>query len=76
VRQEVLRLIAIMKGKGCRTIANVFNAQNAEHGQSISKTYASDLRRDHAFELLKIRRKLQKPPRQIDGFKVSANPSG
>jgi putative transposase len=65
VRQEVLRLIAIMHGKGCRTIANVFNARNAKHGQSVSKTYVSELRRDHAFELLKIRRNLQKPPRQM-----------
>jgi putative transposase len=60
---EVLRLIAIMRGKGCRTIAANFNAAFAGQGVSVSKSYVANLRKKSRYQIIQLRRELRKPPR-------------
>ena len=59
---EVLRLIAIMRGKGCRTIAATFNAAFANRGETVSKSYVAKLRTQFRYDILQLRKALQNAP--------------
>jgi transposase InsO family protein len=60
VKQEVIRLKALMAEAGCRTIANTFNRRFAEDRQmTVSKTYANDVIRKHKYEIQILRKKIK-----------------
>ncbi len=60
VRDEVIRLKALMPEAGCRTIAHHFNRRWRNRRQmTVSKTYVADTCRKHEYEILHVRRKLK-----------------
>jgi putative transposase len=67
VRQEVIRLKALMPQAGCRTIAHHFNRRwQSRRQMTVSKTYVADTCRRHQYLLLTARRKLKhRVPRPI-----------
>lgn len=67
VRQEVIRLNALMPHAGCRTIAHTFNRRWAARKQmTVSKTYVADTCRKHQYLVYEARRKLKhRVPRPI-----------
>jgi putative transposase len=61
---EVLRLIAITRGQvGCRTIAMIFNARFEFRGESVSKSFVAQLRKNNHYAILQLRKQLRKPPK-------------
>jgi putative transposase len=67
VRQEVIRLKALMPQAGCRTIAHHFNRRwQSRRQMTVSKTYVADTCRRHQYLILRARRKLKhRVPRPI-----------
>lgn len=67
VRQEVIRLKALMPQAGCRTIAHHFNRRWAvRRDMTVSKTYVAETCRRHQYLIYKTRRKLKhRVPRLI-----------
>lgn len=67
VRQEVIRLKALMPQVGCRTIAHHFNRRlAARRDMTVSKTYIADTCRRHQYLIYEARRKLKhRMPRPI-----------
>ncbi|MFO0699696.1 MAG: integrase core domain-containing protein [Nitrospira sp.] len=60
VRDEVIRLKALMPEAGCRTIAHHFNRRWAARKQmTVSKTYVADTCRRHQYLIYEARRKLK-----------------
>lgn len=60
VRQEVIRLKALMPAAGCRTIAHHFNRRwVAKRCMTVSKTYVADTCRRHQYLIEVARRKLK-----------------
>ncbi len=60
VRQEVIRLKALMPQAGCRTIAHHFNRRwRARRQMTVSKTYVADTCRKQQYAILQARRKLK-----------------
>ena len=67
VRQEVIRLKALMPQAGCRTIAHCFNRRwTVRRDMTVSKTYVADTCRRHQYLIYETRRKLKhRIPRPI-----------
>ena len=60
VRQEVIRLKALMPEAGYRTIAHHFNRRwQCRRQITVSKTYVADTCRRHQYRILRARRKLK-----------------
>ena len=60
VRNEVIRLKAVMPNAGCRTIAHHFNRRwAARRGMRVSKTYVADMCRKQHYLILEARRTLK-----------------
>ena len=60
VRNEVIRLKAIMPQAGCRTIAHHFNRRWARRRQmTIGKSYVAGMLKKHHYLILEARRKLK-----------------
>jgi transposase InsO family protein len=60
VRNEVIRLKALMPQAGCRTIAHHFNRRWVRQKQmTVSKTYVADTCRKQQYAVLQARRKLK-----------------
>lgn len=67
VKQEVIRLKALMPEAGCRTIAHHFNRRWAKRKHmTVSKTYVADICRRHQYQIEVARRKRKhRVPRPI-----------
>src|SRR5690554_807485 len=69
VKQEVIRLKALMPHDGCRKIADTFNRLHAERRKvTVGKTYVSRVIQQHRYEIRQARhairnRKLQAQPK-------------
>ena len=60
VRQEVIRLKALMPEAGCRMIAGIFNRRFAEGRQmTVSKTFVNGVFRKHNYEIQVLRKKIK-----------------
>ena len=60
VRDEVIRLKALMPEAGCRTIAHHFNRRwVAKRQMTVSKTYVADTCRRHQYRIYEARRKMK-----------------
>ncbi|MBH0199760.1 MAG: integrase, partial [Nitrospira sp.] len=60
VKQEVIRLKALMPQVGCRTIAHHFNRRwRARRQMTVSKTYVADTCRKEQYRILHARRRLK-----------------
>ena len=60
VRDEVIRLKALMPEAGCRTIAHHFNRRwVAKRQMTVSKTYVADTCRKHQYLIYEARRKMK-----------------
>ena len=72
VRDEVIRLKALMPEAGCRTIAHTFNRRWKSCRQmTVSKTYVADTCRRHQYLIYEARRKLKhRIPRPIPRNRV------
>jgi putative transposase len=64
VRKEIIRLKAHLPAFGCRKLADMFNRLFAARGMTVSKTFVSDLLRQHHYEIAALRRtwKTRIPP--------------
>ena len=67
VRQELIRLKALMPEAGCRTIAHGFNRRFAQcRNMTVGKTYVADTLRRQQYAILCVRRTLKhRVPRPI-----------
>lgn len=67
VRNDVIRLKALMPQVGCRTIAHHFNRRwSARRDMTVSKTYVADTCKKHQYLIYEARRKLKhRVPRSI-----------
>lgn len=67
VKQEVIRLKALMPQAGCRTVAHTFNRRWRDRRQmTVSKTYVAELCRRHQYLIYEARQKLKhKIPRPM-----------
>ncbi|MDN5942988.1 MAG: integrase core domain-containing protein [Nitrospira sp.] len=72
VKQEVIRLKALMPQAGCRTIAHTFNRRwRDRRDMTVSKTYVADTCRKHQYLIDEARRKLKhRVPRPIPRNRV------
>lgn len=60
VKQEILRLKALMPHDGCRKVADSFNRRFEESRMmTVGKTYVSDMLRKHYHEILVLRRQIK-----------------
>ena len=60
VPEEVIRLKALMPEAGCRLIAANFNRRlGPARGETVSKSYVSDLLRRRAYEVQVLRRRIK-----------------
>jgi transposase InsO family protein len=64
VRNEVIRLKAVMPHESCRKIAGAFNFRHDRKGETVGKTYVGYTIRRHAVEILRLRRNLKKRKRR------------
>lgn len=64
VRNEIIRLNALMAEDGCRTVALVFNRVNRASGMTVGNTFVSNVIRNHLYEIqvLRTQIKRRKPP--------------
>ncbi len=69
VRQEVIRLKALMPEAGCRIIANTFNRRFAESKQmTVSKTFVNETVKKHKYEIQILRKKIKNgKPKGVPG---------
>lgn len=56
VRKEIIHLKAHLPDFGCRKLAYMFNRIFSARGMTVSKTFVSDLLREHHYEIAKLRR--------------------
>lgn len=56
VRKEIINLKAHLPDFGCRKLADMFNRLFAAQGVTVSKTFVSDLLRQHQYEIAELRR--------------------
>lgn len=72
VKQEIIRLKALMPQAGCRTIAHHFNRRwRSRRHMTVSKTYVADTCRTHQYRILHARRKLKhRVPRSMPRNRV------
>jgi len=56
VKTEALRLLALMKNAGCRTIASTFNAKFVSRRESVSKSFVTQLKKKSRYEWLRLRK--------------------
>ena len=68
VRQEVLRLKALMPGAGCRRIAHTFNRLHQDRRDvTVGKTFVAGVLRHRGEEVLRLRREIKhRRPRALD----------
>ena len=60
VRQEVIRLKALMSQAGCRIIAHTFNRKFAQNKQmTVSKTFVNETVKKHKYEIQILRKKIK-----------------
>ncbi len=60
VRQDIIRLKAIMPEAGCRKIAHTFNRRFARSKQmTVSKTFANEIIRKYKYQIQVLRRKIK-----------------
>jgi transposase InsO family protein len=60
VKQELMRLKALMPHSGCRSMADIFNRKFAvSHNMTVGKTYVSNTIRQHYQEILVLRRQIK-----------------
>jgi putative transposase len=60
VKQELMRLKALMPHDGCRSLADIFNRKFEEvRKMTVGKTYVSDTIRQHYHEILLLRRQIR-----------------
>lgn len=60
VRNDIIRLKALLPQAGCRTIAHYFNRRwRSRRQMTVSKTYVADTVRRHQYQILHARRKLK-----------------
>ena len=77
VRRRLVRLAALMPAAGCRTLALVFNRENAARGICVSKTWVADLLRAQAHAIAVERRKIRSrhdvggPPNRVWGIDLT-----
>jgi putative transposase len=64
VRNEVIRLKALMPHDHCRTIASTFNRVFADKGETVGKTYVAYTLKRHALEILRLRTRIKNRPRR------------
>jgi putative transposase len=74
VRNEVIRLKALLPEAGCRTIAHHFNRRwAARRCMTVSKTYVADTCRQHQYLIYEARRKLKhRVPRPLPRNRIWA----
>lgn len=72
VREEIIRLKALMPQAGCRMIAHTFNRRwKSRRQMTVSKTYVADTCRRHQYLIYEARRKLKhRIPRPIPRNRV------
>jgi putative transposase len=72
IRDDVIRLKALMPEAGCRTIAHYFNRRwKSRRQMTVSKTYVADTIRRHQYLVYEARRKLKhRVPRPIPRNRV------
>lgn len=60
VKQELMRLKALMPHDGCRSLSDIFNRKFAlSHNMTVGKTYVSNTIRKHYHEILLLRRQIK-----------------
>lgn len=60
VKQELMRLKALMPHDGCRSLSDIFNRKFAvSHNMTVGKTYVSNTIRKHCHEILLLRRQIK-----------------
>lgn len=59
VKQEVMKLKAIMPHAGCRTVADIFNRMFFCKDMSIGKSFVHDIFQRHEFQIQVLRRKIK-----------------
>lgn len=57
VAKEIIRMKALMKTAGCRSIADSFNRRFAIKGMSVGKTFVNGIIRKHEYEIRILRKK-------------------
>jgi transposase InsO family protein len=60
VRQEIIRLRAWSPGMSCRTIATTFNRQFAYRGETVGKTFVSNVLKASAYEIADLRKRVKR----------------
>jgi hypothetical protein len=67
VREELIRLSALMRGQSRRAVARTFNRLYAERfGVSVGSSFTCDFLKAHAVQVLRLRRELKaRPPRIV-----------
>ena len=67
VKQEVIRLKALMPSMGCRKIAATFNRlHQASRNMRVSKSYVANIIRDHQYDIQVLARKIKhRQPNQV-----------
>jgi len=58
VIEEVLRL-RVLSGRGCLTIAEMFNRRHADDGMSVGKTFVAETIKKQAYQLLMLKRDIR-----------------
>jgi transposase InsO family protein len=59
VRQEILRLKALMPANGCRKIADTFCYLHAAKGETVGRTFVANLVRSQAEAIVRLRREMK-----------------
>ena len=67
VREELIRLSALMRGQSRRAVARTFNRLYAERfGVSVGSSFTCEFLKSHAVQVLRLRRELKaRPPRIV-----------
>ena len=81
-RLEIIRLKAMMPCTGCRKIAEIFNRVHDCRGETVGKTYVSNVIRKHRYEIEAQRRKVRNrrhrstPPNRVWGLDLTGKTDG
>src|SRR5438552_9847621 len=60
VRQEIIRLKALLPPAGCRAISDIFNRRfAAKRRMTVGKTFVAELVRQHRYEIEVVRRQIK-----------------
>ncbi|MCP3958734.1 MAG: hypothetical protein GY719_12845, partial [bacterium] len=66
VRDDVIRLKALMPDHGCRAIAAVFNHLYSRRRMTVGKSFVADVVRRHRLDVVRRRREMKhRKPRQL-----------